>query len=434
MRRRAVMALGIGQCVNWGVLYYAFAVLVVPLERELGVATWVVTGAFSLALMTSALLAPMIGRWADRGRGAMVMQVGGLAAAMLLIVWAYVPGVVTLYLVWAGLGFCMAATLYEPAFVIVGLAYDDPARRLRALGAVTLFGGLASTLFLPGTALGVATAGRRGAVVALAALLLASTAILRMFVFRDLAPRSSPRPSMPARHDATTDGTTAPRFAFVAAIFAFVSLAGAAFTTNLIPALGERGISTAQAAMLGGLIGVMQLPGRALLMNGRLAGSPTQLVALCLVLQGVGLGGIAVAPSIPLAAGATMIFALGAGMTTLVRPHLIQTLYSGGGGSLNGRIARQQQIARAAGPIAIAWLAGVVGYTTVFAVIAATFAGITLVWLRMPGWGSRTRGAYAHAGTGESPVSARAEDRARRKEAALIPSPVPGVWRTSKRR
>jgi hypothetical protein len=44
MTPRAIAALGIGQCVNWGVLYYAFAVLVLPLARELAVPTWVGPG------------------------------------------------------------------------------------------------------------------------------------------------------------------------------------------------------------------------------------------------------------------------------------------------------------------------------------------------------------------------------------------------------
>jgi hypothetical protein len=57
--------------------------------------------------------------------------------------------------------------------------------------------------------------------------------------------------------------------------------------------------------------------------------------------------------------------------------HLIQTMVSvGSGGYLNGRIARQQQLARAAGPIVIAWLAGIVGYATVFTAMAGTFAVI----------------------------------------------------------
>src|ERR671912_767238 len=183
MTTRALIALGIGQCVNWGALYYAFAVLVVPLQRELGVETWVVTGAFSLALLMSAALAPSVGRWGDCDQGPLVMQIGGVAAAVLLVVWTLVPGVVVLYLVWAGLGLCMAGTLYEPAFVIVGRAYQDPAKRLRALAAITIFGGLASTAFLPGAAFLVATVEWRGAVIGLAIALTVSTLLTRQCVF-----------------------------------------------------------------------------------------------------------------------------------------------------------------------------------------------------------------------------------------------------------
>jgi hypothetical protein len=52
-----------------------------------------------------------------------------------------------------------------------------------------------------------------------------------------------------------------------------------------------------------------------------------------------------------------MVFALGPGLTMLVRPHLIQTMFSRNGGHLNGRIARRQQLGRAVGP-----LPGSVGY------------------------------------------------------------------------
>jgi len=383
MTPRAVIALGIGQCVNWGVLYYAFAMLVVPLERELAVPTWVVTGAFSLALLMSAALAPTVGRWADRGRGALVMRAGGITAAALLVAWTFMPGVLTLYLAWAGLGFCMAATLYEPAFVIVGRAYDDPARRLRALAAVTLFGGLASTVFLPGTAFLVDAVGWRGGVLVLAALLLMSTGITHTFVLRHMPAtslRSRAAPSGPQVPDAGPDPL---RFLFVVASFALASLASAGFAANLVPALGGRGVSTATAAMLGGLMGVMQLPGRALLMNGALAGSPARLVAASLLLHAVGLAAVAFAPSMLVVALGTMTFALGAGLTTLVRPHLIQTMFSSGsGGSLNGRIARHQQLARAAGPLAIAWLGSVAGYAAAFAVIAGAF---TVFALALPG-------------------------------------------------
>jgi MFS family permease len=379
MTPRAVIALGIGQLVNWGVLFYAFAILVQPLERELGAPTWVVTGAFSLALLMSALLAPAVGRWGDRDRGALLILAGGIVAAAVLAAWTFMPGVLMLYVVWAGLGFCMAATLYEPAFVIVGRAHDDPARRLRALAAVTLFGGLASTVFLPGTAFLVDAVGWRGAVLVLAALLVMSTGITYTFVFRHL-PATPLRPGAARSAPEVVDAGTEPRrFLFVVASFALATFASAGFAANLVPALGERGASPATAAMLGGLMGVMQLPGRALLMNGALAGSPARLVAASLLLHAFGLAAVAFAPSMFVVALGTITFALGAGLTTLVRPHLIQTMFgSGSSGYLNGRLARHQQLARAVGPLVIAWLGSIVGYAAAFGVIAGAFTVFAL--------------------------------------------------------
>lgn len=379
MTTRAVAWLGVGQLVNWGVLYYAFAVLVRPLEQELGVATWVITGAFSLALLMSAALAPAVGRWGDRGLGARAIQAGGFLAAALLAAWTAVPGVLALYIFWAALGLCMAATLYEPAFVLVARAHGDPATRLRALALVTLFGGLASTLFLPATGLLVDGLGWRGAVLTLAGLLAASTALTSLLVFRTLD--AAPQAAVPGRGESPpeTRPETSTRFRYVAGVFAAVSLASAAFVANLVPTLGERGVSASTAAMLGGLIGVMQLPGRALLMHGALAGSPSVLLAMSVALQAAGLGTVALGRAWPIMAGGTMVFALGAGLTTLVRPYLVQAMFAHeSGGLLNGRIAMQQQLARAAGPLAIAWLAGRASYSAVFSVIAVVFAVIAV--------------------------------------------------------
>jgi MFS family permease len=379
MTARAIVALGVGQCVNWGVLYYAFAILTEPVQRELGVATWVVTGAFSLALLISALAAPVIGKWGDRDRGALIMQFGGVAAAALLTIWTLFPTVLTLYLVWAGLGLCMAATLYEPAFVIVGRAFHEPAARLRAIAAVTLFGGLASTVFLPITAFTVTASGWRTAVLVLATLLLLSTLVTRLVAFRR-QPTSSSKKTSVACVSIPHDRTPGPHaFPFIATTFSLASLAGAAFMTNLVPALGEQGVTPGTAAVLGGLLGVMQLPGRALLMSGTFGGSPRVLLTLSLVLQGCGLGIVALSGSALLAAGGTTLFALGAGLTTLVRPHLVHTMFSvERGGYFNGRIARSQQLARAAGPILVAWLATVLGYAAVFAALGATFVIVGL--------------------------------------------------------
>src|SRR5687767_4862295 len=156
MTRRAIWSVGVGQLVNWGVLYYAFGVLLVPIEQSLGAPRWLVAGAFSLGLLVSAIAAPAVGRIADRGQGPVVMQAGGFIAAGLLIVWALAPTLWMTYVVWAGLGLCMAAILYEPAFVIVGRAFDHAADRLRTIPPVTTMARLASTALLTGTTMRVA--------------------------------------------------------------------------------------------------------------------------------------------------------------------------------------------------------------------------------------------------------------------------------------
>src|ERR687898_1968114 len=121
-RRRAIWLIGCGQLVNWGVLYYAFGVLLLPVEESLGAPRWLVAGAFSFGLLISAMAAPAVGRLADRGQGPVVMQAGGCMAAGLLIAWALVPTLWMTYVVGEGLGLCMSAILYEPVFAIVGRA------------------------------------------------------------------------------------------------------------------------------------------------------------------------------------------------------------------------------------------------------------------------------------------------------------------------
>ena len=321
------------------------------------------------------------------------MQVGGFAAAGLLGVWAVLPSVTTLYLVWAGLGLCMAMAFYEPAFVIVGQAHEEPAKRLRAIATLTVFGGLASTVFLPTAALLVDALGWRRAVVALAIVLAASTYMTRALVFRRLSARalSSSSPLALPRQGVGTTGAP-PGFMLVLVMCSVASSAAAAFMANLVPALSERHVSPMMAALLGGTLGVMQLPGRALLMVGMLRASPARLLTLSLLLQGVGLIGLAVMPSGALLAGTVMVFAAGAGLATLARPHLVQTMFRiDNAGYLNGRLARWQQLARAAGPILVAWLADRASYATVYFLLGAAFTLLAPIFERaLTGRGHRT--------------------------------------------
>jgi hypothetical protein len=377
MSRRAVFALGLGQCLNWGVLYYAFAVLMVPVSRELGVAAWWVTGAFSAALLTSAALSPLVGRWTDPGHGPTVMVGGGGAAVHRLATWTTQPGLAALYFIWIGLGACMAATLYEPAFAIVVRAMP-PGERLRALALVTVMGGLASTIFLPLTDLLVRTLGSRGALLVLA-LLLAGSALLTHLALRSLPLERIDRTST---HVGCSPSGPSPLFGWAVAVFAFGSFASAGLTANLVPALAVKRVSASNAALLGGILGVMQLPGRLLLSMGALSTSAIRLVIVSLLLQAAGFLALSAASSTAAVATALVVFAMGAGLATLARPHLLQSHFEvQRAGHLNGRLARWQHLARAAGPLAAASAASLVGYGAVLGLLGVLFLSLIAVSL-----------------------------------------------------
>jgi MFS family permease len=375
MTPRAIAMLGIGQCVNWGVLYYAFAVFLLPVQRDLGVDQWLVAGAFSIALLMSAAMAPTIGRWADRGDGPRAMRLGGYAAGSLLAAWAIVPNLATLYLAWAALGVCMAATLYEPAFAIVGRAIAHPADRLRALSTITVFGGLASTVFLPVTAALTAAWGWRPAAAALGAAIALSTYLGSTVI---LPVASGPTRAVPSHSPRAVPAPLETRFRMTLLLFCVASFASAAFTATAVTAFVGRGLTPGRAAMLAGLMGVMQLPGRAFLMLGALPRSPSYLLTGSLALQAAGLVALAALSPVFLVAGVAM-FAVGSGLMTLLRPHLVQSTFGiDRAGHLNGMIARAQQLSRAAGPIAAAALAGVAGYGALFGSLAIVFAAAAI--------------------------------------------------------
>lgn len=361
--------------MNWGVLYYAFAVLLLPVQRELQLPPWAVTAAFSSALLMSAVLAPVMGRWNDRGHALRSIGTGGGAAAVLLLTWSLVPGVLAFYLVWIGLGICMAAALYEPAFVLILRSHGSTESRQRALAIVTIYGGLASTVFLPGTQLLVSWGGWRVAVAVLAGLVAVSTMVTVLLVSRGGV--EVPEPAAPALASRGVDNAASLEIQSLAFTFGLSTLASAAFIANLVPALGERGIAPETAAWAGGLFGLLQLPGRALMVNRRLSPAPGVLVLVSLAAQALGLVVVAaVSPLWAIAIG-VMTFALGAGLTALARPSLVYSQFGlHQSGYVNGRLARAQQFARAVGPVAASAAATLTSHATVLVLLA-----LVLAWL-----------------------------------------------------
>ena len=373
MHPRSIWAIGCGQLVNWGVLFFAYSVLLVPLQDAFNAPRWLIAGAFSLGLLVSAIAAPAVGRLADRGQGPAVMHAGGLLAAGLLIAWALVPTIWMTYIVWALLGLCMASILYEPVFAIVGRAFADPEGRLRAIATVTVMGGLASTAFLPGTSALVTRLGWRGAVVALAIIIAVTTVIVGQFAFRDLAwsAQTIRDAIVGISRVRMTDAAPLHGLGRMVVLFAMSIVVNSAVSSNLVASLIDRGLAPTFAATVAGSFGIMQLPGRLLLSNARVAPKPVPLLIVSFGLQITGLLALVVHGTVAMWMG-VIVFAGGTGLTTLARPYLVLHRYGPErAGYANGVIARGQQLARAVGPVAAAAFGSAIGYGRVFLGLAA---------------------------------------------------------------
>ena len=166
-----VGALSITETISWGILYYAFAVFLLPMQRELGYSAAQLTGAFSLALLVSAVAGIAVGRHLDRHSPRTVMTAGSVAGVLLVVAWSQVHGLLAFYALWIGIGVVMAAVLYEPAFTVLAKWFPRSVERRRAMTAMTLAGALASFIFLPLAQALIDAYGWRDALLVLAAIL-----------------------------------------------------------------------------------------------------------------------------------------------------------------------------------------------------------------------------------------------------------------------
>src|SRR5947199_2565503 len=145
--RRVVPALGVAQIISWGTLFYAIAVLGSAMREELKTSDVIVFGSFTCGLFVSGIVSPWVGRRIDARGGRVVLAGGSLVGALACITLALSSGPITLLAGWVLAGVASAACLYDPAFAtlhrISGVSYR------RAVTALTLFGGFASTVFWP---------------------------------------------------------------------------------------------------------------------------------------------------------------------------------------------------------------------------------------------------------------------------------------------
>lgn len=357
-----VLALALAQLVAWGTLYYAFAILMVPMGAELGWSKAAMNGALSLGLGVTGIAALGVGRWIDRHGGRVLMTVGSLFGAVLLILWSQVTALWQLYAIWVGIGLVSATVLYEPVFAVAARVLPSDYRR--AITTITLLGGLASTVFIPLTQGLVDVLGWRHTLLVLAVIELPLCAGIPWLLLRgrEVRARATITFEMKPSSDIVRRATKRPTFWLLVATFVCTALLHTALLFNLVPMLGEHGFTTGEAVAVYAVIGPSQVAGRIVLLTlersitvllAGLIGAGLPVIALIVL----GLSQADSLSAFTFAIAFAVAFGAGMGIKTIVQATAApEFLGREGYGALQGAIAMPVFAAQAISPFAAAMI------------------------------------------------------------------------------
>lgn len=388
-----ITGLGVAQICSWGSVYYSFPLIAAAMETELG---WSKTDLYlgaTIGILLSALVAVPVGAAIDRGHGRWVMAASSIVAGLLLIAWSFVDSPLAFYLVVAGVGALQAATLYEPAFAVIARR-AGPAHSRNGITALTLWGGFASTVFVPLIQILLDRLGWRGTLEVLGGINIVVCAALYFLVIdpgKD-APRQAVETRGAGEHQPLRLALENPVFWGLAAAFTAYTATFGAFIFHFYPMMLERGFDAAGVVAAMAIIGPAQVAGRVAVrllagdVSGRRIGSMT--VAVFPIAMGI----LYLAPAqFWIVALVALLYGGANGIMTIVRGVAIPEMVSKESyGAINGALAVPMVVAKAGAPLAAAWIWTATGsYSVVLvAVVGTSILMVAAFW--WAAWRSRS--------------------------------------------
>lgn len=350
-----VSALGITQILAWGSSYYLPAVLGGPIATDTGWPLPWVVGGLSLGLVVAGFSSPFVGRAIQSAGGRYVLALSSLFFGIGLAGLS-VSESLPIYLgAWIVIGLGMGAGLYDAAFATLGRMYLKTARS--TIAALTLFGGLASTVCWPLSAFLLEHLGWRGACMVYAGIQLFFALPLHLIVI----PRRSSLPAI--RADAAEPDKPSTRlipsdqrlrFLVVASVIALASAISALVSVHLLTFLQNGGMPLAAAVALGALVGPAQVSARAIEMAFGRYYHPlwTMLAGTVLVTAGIGLLFI----NFPILSIGLILYGAGIGIESIARGTVPLAIFDPHNyAPIMGRVAMPSLIAQALAP----WLGAI---------------------------------------------------------------------------
>lgn len=374
-----ISALGFGQLVAWGSFYYVFVTLTDPMAAEFGWTKTQINGAVSVVLAVTGLCSYTRGRWIDRFGGRLMMTSAAFGGAVLLILWSRITALWQLYAIAVGIGIVSAMTLYEAAFAVVARMLGAEYRK--AIIVITLFGGLASTTFVPLTQALVDSFGWRDALKALAVIQLPFCAGIPYVLLRGRETTDRDAGTIRARTAAASirPALAHPVFWLLALSFVSFAIMFTSLVFNIVPMLRESGYTTAEAVAAYACIGPSQLAGRTAILTlerfisltaAGLIGTLFPVLAMIIL--------ITLHAHSPFVFVFAIAFGTGMGVKTIVQATAApEILGHAAYGALQGALMLPVYLAQAGAPLLAAWIWQLRGDYTLLELVLLVMACIS---------------------------------------------------------
>jgi MFS family permease len=384
--------LAAGQIVAWGILYYAFTVIVGPMHAGTGWSRTFLNAGLSVGLVVWGICALPAGAWIQRRGGRGLMTVSSFVGGGALVLMGTVPHPLAYFCAWIFLGAAMAGMLYDSAFAVVTAAFGEQYRR--GITLVTLVGGLASTVFIPLAQLAVDRLGWNGALVALGFTQIAVGVPLHFLGIPTfpLGPQLKAAGESVSAHRRLGAWWTKirgdiadPRFLGLALWFTGHAAAFTGLIFQLVPILQTLRVDNRTILMAIAIIGPMQVLGRVVLATRGSDFSTLQVGQWTMVGLAAAMLILLLLPPQLLWLGLfAAIYGASNGVTTILRGTAIAELFGRERyAELNGALSAPAVLAKAAAPLALAGLWSISGepkvvFGGVLALVLTGFIGLLI--------------------------------------------------------
>ncbi len=375
-----VAALAIAETLVWAGMFYSFPALIAYWEADLGWSKTELAGAYSAALVCSALCAPLMGKIIDRGHGRAVLTTCAVTGGVLVGLLSQVQASWQFFVLWLGIGVCMSGCLYEPCFAFITRMMGGQARR--AITRITLIAGFAGTVSFPLAGFVSEAYGWRVAVMTFAVIILAVAIPLFRYGTALPAPEEEAETpsSLPGGSSDLRRAMAKPTFWLLGITFSMIGLTHGIIITHLLPMLAERDVPVATAVLAASMIGPMQVAGRVAMMVVEKRLSMQVICAVSFVFMIAAISSLIGSTAWPFLLAVFVFFqGSGYGVTSITRPVVTaEILGRQGFGSISGALALGFMGAAAAAATLGAAIWEVGGYAAVrWTVFGCVLVGMT---------------------------------------------------------